>query len=158
MVKQNGTVVLVNGIHSASMQSFNSNDFNITTTGLCVVTIIPKYTENNNRWFTLTDSNVTMSNVVLHHTYSYSEWVGDFSRSALIEVQKNSSLVISNVTVVPGDETVTYANAFVLGYGDGSFVNVTCSSFLNFSLTRVSLFYSNAKLKFNFTNVTFRYV
>jgi hypothetical protein len=156
-MENDGTVLLVNGTHNASPQVFSGNDFTLTCTGSSVVIVIPTYTGGVGIWFSVGTSNVTISNLVLRHTYSYSGWSSQYSNSPLMQVEYLGNIVISNVTIIPNNQTVTYANPFVLGYSESSFVNVSYSSFSNFSLTRVSLFYDYSKVKFYITNVTFRY-
>jgi hypothetical protein len=125
--------------------------------GASVVIVIPTFLDASGAWLTLDQSNMTISNVILHHTYNFGGWSGLLSlSSALIEVGDDSNLIVSNVTFVPGDQSAMYTNPIVLGMGSDSSVDIGYSVFVNMSITRVSLFHSYENPKFYFTNVSFR--
>jgi hypothetical protein len=150
-------VILVDGTHDAAPLLFVGNVFELTTAGTSVVIVIPTFLNASGAWLTLDQSNVTISNVVLHHTYNYGEWNDLSLSSALIEVGDDSNLVINSVAFIPDDQSETYANPVVLGTGSGSSVDIRYSTFINMSLTRVSLCHSFENPELYFTNISFRY-
>jgi hypothetical protein len=149
-------VILVDGTHSAAPLSLVGNSFELTSPVTSVVIVIPTFLDTSGAWLTLDQSSVTVSNVVLHNTYNYGEWNIISLSSALIEIGDDSNLIINNVTFIPGDQSVMYSNPILLGMGGSSSVNIRYSTFVNMSLTRVSLFHSFENPELYFTNISFR--
>jgi hypothetical protein len=152
------TIDILDGNNSVSAMSFNQSAATFTSTSEIYPFITPTYTGSDSVWLNINQSNVTLSNLFLYHTYNYSSWVGDLSTSSpLILVSVQSFVVINNVTVTSGDQQSIYVNSFIVGMNSGGSIKMEYSTFVNVSLYRVSLVHDYDPTPFYFANVTFKY-
>jgi hypothetical protein len=148
---------LFGGSHSASPCNFSGNHLTLTAVDAVVAVIVPTFYALT-PWVSLDNSNVSVNNMVMQHTYNYADWQGLLSQSfPLVVVGDNSNAVFINVTFIPSGPSVIYANPIVFGNGSSSTIDIRYTTFINFSFTRVSLIHSFKDPKFYITNSTFRY-
>jgi hypothetical protein len=152
-------VSIVNGTYDAAAQNFNNNDLTITSTGVSTVIIIPTFSGSSGMWYNITQSNITISNVIVRHTYNYASWTGDLSYSSpLIVLADSSILTVSGVTFTSGDQATSYTNPLIFSRNAGNSVNINYTVFLNISQARVSLLHDYYATPFVIINSTFTYV
>jgi hypothetical protein len=156
LLTEGGTVDIHMGTYSVNRAEFYYQTYAITTSDSSLVIIVPQYNQNSYKWLDIYQANVTLSHLIIQHTFNYSSWSGDLSSSSpLVVVGGASTLIISYVTFIPGSEGGVYVNPLILGMNDGGMVEIQNSSVVNISLSRVSLIHDYAATPFIFTNVTF---
>jgi hypothetical protein len=109
-------------------------------------------------WLKLLETNITLKNFILVHTYNYSGWTGDLSNSLpLIWVDVGSIVLINNLIITSAEQSSVYRNPVILGMGISSSVQIEYCTFANISLSGVSLVHDYYSTPFSFINVTFWY-
>jgi hypothetical protein len=125
---------------------------------LLLPTLTPTYTNSENAWLSIETSNVTISGIVIYHSYNYSSWLGGLENSAPLFLLKSDSVVeFDRVLFTTLDPTLLVYNPIIVGSGSNSTVNIKNSSFTNINLSRASLIYDYWTTSFNLLNDTFRY-
>jgi hypothetical protein len=147
-----------NGTNTVGQQTFSGFIITITSSNGVYPFVAPLYVGNSNSWLVVDNqSNVTISNFILQHTYNYSTWTGSLSNSSpLISVYGGSTFIVNNVMFVPSNQALRYVNPLIFSSNSGGSVEIKYSSFVNISLNRASLVHDYYSTQYYFTNVTFR--
>jgi hypothetical protein len=147
-----------NGTNNVGQQSFSGFTITITSSNGVYPHVTPVYAGNNTPWLVVDNqSNVTISNFILQHTYNYSAWTGSLSNSSpLISVSGESIFVVNNILFVAGNQALVYVNPIIYTSNYGGLVEIKYSTFINISLSRAPLVFDFYSTQYYFTNVTFR--
>jgi hypothetical protein len=117
----------------------------------------PTYTNEGNAWLYIKSTNVTISGVIIHHTYNYSGWTNDLINSApLFFISSSSYVKLSQITFTTSDTSLV-GNPVIVGSDGDSVVDIENCTFTKINLRRVTLIYVHSSATFNITNVKFGY-
>jgi hypothetical protein len=153
------TIEVLNGTFNVASFNVSSSLFTLKSANVIAPpTLIPIYNGGNNSWLFFELSNVTISGVIIYHTYNYSGWSGGLINSApLFLISNQSHIKFGNVFFTTANPTLLLSNPVFVGTNANSVIDIENSTFLNINLKGVSLVYDCLSSTFNVVNVSFKY-
>jgi hypothetical protein len=121
-------------------------------------TLVPVYSNGNNPWVSIENSDVVVSGVIIYHTYNYSTWVGVHNSAPLFLIGGSSDVIIEKISFTSSSPSQLLVNPVFVGNGAGSVVKIDNCTFLNVNLKGVSVSFDFWSTTFYFLNVSFRFV